>query len=99
MPVRRPSPGAGLVKIVGHAIACRMCQKAEKMKAKLKEIRDKSDENLQKEVLEKRKHLFDLRSQAVTEKLEDPTQIGKTKREIARLHTIIKERQLAASKK
>jgi len=69
------------------------------MKAKLKELRDKSDENLQKEVLEKRKHLFDLRSQAVTEKLEDPTQIGKTKKEIARLHTIIKERQLAASKK
>ena len=69
------------------------------MKAKLKELRDKSDENLQREVIEKRKHLFDLRSQAVTEKLEDPTQIGKTKRELARLHTIIKERQSAASKK
>lgn len=69
------------------------------MKAKLKEIRDKSDENLQKEIIEKRKHLFDLRSQAVTEKLEDPTQIGKTKKEIARLHTILKERQIAAAKK
>lgn len=69
------------------------------MKARLKETRDKSDENLQREVIEKRKHLFDLRSQAVTEKLEDPTQIGKTKKEIARLHTIIKERQIAVSKK
>ena len=64
-----------------------------------KEIREKETEHLKHELLEKRKHLFDLRSQAVTEKLEDPTQIGKTKKEIARLHTIIKERQLAASKK
>jgi len=69
------------------------------MKAKLKELRDKTDDNLQREVIEKQKHLFDLRSQAVTEKLEDPTQIGKTKREIARIHTIIKERKLTATKK
>jgi large subunit ribosomal protein L29 len=69
------------------------------MKAKLKEMRDKSDENLQREVVEKQKHLFDLRSQAVTEKLEDPTQIGKTKKEIARIHTILRERKLATSKK
>jgi large subunit ribosomal protein L29 len=69
------------------------------MKAKLKELRDKSVEDLQREILEKQKHLFDLRSQAVTEKLEDPTQLTKTRKEIARIKTIIRERQLAETKK
>ena len=69
------------------------------MKAKLKELRDKSVEDLQREIVEKQKHLFDLRSQAVTEKLEDPTQLTKTRKEIARIKTIIRERQLAETKK
>jgi large subunit ribosomal protein L29 len=68
------------------------------MKEKLKELRDKKIEDLRREVVEKQKHLFDLRSQAVTEKLEDPTQIGKTRKAIARINTILKERQMAESK-
>ena len=39
-----------------------------------------------------RRHLFDLRSQAVTEKLEDASQIGKTRKDIARLFTVLNER-------
>ncbi len=39
-----------------------------------------------------RKHLFDLRAQAVTEKLEDPTQLGKTRRDIARVLTALSKR-------
>jgi large subunit ribosomal protein L29 len=69
------------------------------MKAKLKEFRDKSGEDLRREVLEKVRHLFDLRSQAVTEKLEDPSQLKKTRREIARIKTILREREVAESKK
>ena len=69
------------------------------MKAKLKEIRDKSAEDLNREVVEKQKHLFDLRSQAVTEKLEDPSQITKTRREIARINTLLRQRELAAAPK
>lgn len=65
------------------------------MKAKLKELRDKTIEDLNREAVEKQKHLFDLRSQAVTEKLEDPTQLKKTRKEIARIKTLIRERQLA----
>ena len=42
-----------------------------------------------------RRHLFDLRSQAVTEKLEDPTQLGKAKRDIARILTVLNERNEA----
>jgi len=40
-----------------------------------------------------RRHLFDVRAQAVTEKLEDSTMITKTKRDIARFLTVTKERQ------
>ena len=61
----------------------------------VKEIREKETGHLKEELAETRKHLFDLRSQAVTEKLEDPTQIGKTRREIARINTILRERQAA----
>ena len=43
-----------------------------------KEIREKETDHLKDELIEKRKHLFDLRSQAVTEKLEDPSQLRKT---------------------
>jgi large subunit ribosomal protein L29 len=67
------------------------------MKAKLKEIRERSVEDLNKEIAEKQRHLFDLRSQAVTEKLEDPTQLGKTRKEIARIRTILREREIAAN--
>jgi large subunit ribosomal protein L29 len=58
-----------------------------------KEIREKETEHLKHELVEKRKHLFDLRSQAVTEKLEDPSQLRKTKKDIARMQTILKQRE------
>jgi large subunit ribosomal protein L29 len=61
---------------------------------KLKEMNDKPTEQLQHEVTAQLRHLFDLRSQAVTEKLEDPTQLGKTRKTIARLKTIIHQRKL-----
>jgi large subunit ribosomal protein L29 len=68
-------------------------RRQNQMKAKLKELRDRSVEDLQREVVEKQKHLFDLRSQAVTEKLEDPSQLKKTRKQIARIKTILRERQ------
>jgi large subunit ribosomal protein L29 len=57
-----------------------------------KEIREKETDHLKHELVEKRKHLFDLRSQAVTEKLEDPSQLRKTKKDIARMETILRQR-------
>ncbi|HYO09033.1 MAG TPA: 50S ribosomal protein L29 [Tepidisphaeraceae bacterium] len=64
----------------------------------IKEIREKETEHLKHELSEKRKHLFDLRSQAVTEKLEDPSQIGKTRKDIARVQTVLKQRELEQQK-
>jgi large subunit ribosomal protein L29 len=61
---------------------------------KMKEIQEKQGEQLGHELLEKLKHLYDLRSQAVTEKLEDPSQIGKTRKDIARIKTAMRQREL-----
>ena len=64
-----------------------------------KELKEKETDVLQQELTAQTKHLFDLRSQATTEKLEDPTQIGKTRRGIARIKTLLHQRKLEAAKK
>ena len=64
-----------------------------------KEIREKESTQLGHELLEKQKHLFDLRSQAVTEKLEDPSQLRKTRKDIARMQTILRQREMETQKK
>jgi len=61
---------------------------------KMKEIRDKETEHIRHELAEKQKHLFELRSQAVTEKLEDPSQLTKTRKDIARIKTVLRQRDL-----
>jgi large subunit ribosomal protein L29 len=58
-----------------------------------KEIRD-TDDALRHELTDKVKHMFDLRSQAITEKLEDPSQLRKTRKDIARIKTILRQREL-----
>lgn len=59
---------------------------------KISEIREMKLEELHSELDRLRRHLFDLRSQAVTEKLQDPSMLTKTKRDIARVFTVLKER-------
>ena len=63
-----------------------------------KELIEKGTDSLNQLLAEKQKHLFDLRTQAVTEKLENPGQLGKTRREIAVIRTVLRQRELAASK-
>ena len=65
----------------------------------VKEIREKETGHLTEELAEKRKHLFDLRSQAVTEKLEDPSQLRKTRKEIAQMKTVLRQREIEAQPK
>ncbi len=59
------------------------------------EVSKMAPEELKQELQRLRRHLFDLRSQAVTEKIEDPTQLSKTRRDIARLLTERRARQIA----
>ncbi|MBI1372882.1 MAG: 50S ribosomal protein L29 [Phycisphaera sp.] len=61
---------------------------------KAQEAHKMSDEELAVEIDRLRRHLYDLKSQAVTEKLEDPSQVRKTRRDIARLLTETNSRQM-----
>ena len=63
---------------------------------KITETRHLTNEELSAELARLRRHLFDVRSEAVTEKLEDPTLITKAKRDIARILTVQRERESAA---
>ena len=60
---------------------------------KVADIRLLSDEELRSELERLHRHLFDLRAQAVTEKLEDPSMLRKTKSDIARILTVQNERR------
>ncbi len=62
---------------------------------KASEIREMNPDELVDELETLQRKLFDIRTQAVTEKLEDPSQLTKAKRDVARLKTIIRERELA----
>ena len=59
---------------------------------KIAEIREMKTEELHSELDKLRRHLFDLRSQAVTENLQDPTMLTKAKRDVARIFTVLQER-------
>jgi large subunit ribosomal protein L29 len=65
---------------------------------KMKEIREKETGHLLHELSEQQKHLFTLRTQSVTEKLEDPSQLHKASKEIARLKTVLRQREMEAAK-
>jgi large subunit ribosomal protein L29 len=60
---------------------------------KAKQYREMSEDELEGKLEELQKHLFDLRSQAVTEKLQNDKDIINTRREIARLKTVIREKR------
>lgn len=59
---------------------------------KIGDIRNMKIAELHAELDRLRRHLFDLRSQAVTEKLENPQQLTQTRRSIAQLLTVMRER-------
>jgi large subunit ribosomal protein L29 len=52
-----------------------------------KEVRKLNDEEISVEIERLRRKQFELRSQAVTEKIEDTSQFAKIKKDIARLLT------------
>ena len=61
---------------------------------KATELRDKSTEELQAQLLTLKKDLFFLRMQHATNQLDNPLKIQTVKRDIARVKTIIREREL-----
>ncbi len=65
---------------------------------KVSDIRQLNDEELSNELERLRRHLFDVRSQAVTEKLEDPSMITKARRDVARILTVMRQREHEAQR-
>ncbi|MBS3955955.1 MAG: 50S ribosomal protein L29 [Clostridiales bacterium] len=61
------------------------------------EIKNLADSDLVEKVKEARAELFNLRFQLATGQLDNPARIGSVKRNIARLLTEIRARQISAS--
>ena len=64
---------------------------------KANEIRNMTSSDLEKELVELKSELFKLRFQLATNGLENPMKIKNTKKDIAKIKTILKERELEES--
>ena len=65
---------------------------------KYKEIRELTDEELAKKLEERRAELFNLRFQMATSQLDNTARVTNVKRDIARVQTEMRARQIAAEK-
>ncbi len=59
---------------------------------KASELKAKSTAELQQELLELNRAHFNLRMQLATQQLSNTSQLGKTRRDIARVKTVLKEK-------
>ena len=64
----------------------------------VKEIRDKSNDELLKTLDEFKKELFDLRLQIATGSIDNPMRIRELRKSIARILTVLKERESEEAK-
>jgi large subunit ribosomal protein L29 len=71
---------------------------AKKPKTKTEDIRKLSEEDMEKEIQEAHRRLFSLRLQKETRQITNHRELPAAKRQVARLKTIRRERQLAALK-
>ena len=62
---------------------------------KATELRQKNEADLNKELLDLRKAQFSLRMQLATQQLSNTSQLGKLRKDIARIKTIQHERVIA----
>ena len=61
---------------------------------KVNEIRNLSTEDIQAKIKETREELFNLRFQQATGNLEKPSKIRELRHQVARLKTVLREREL-----
>jgi large subunit ribosomal protein L29 len=64
---------------------------------KAEEIREMSDADIRTRIAEMEEERFRLKFRSATETLEDPLRLRTIRRDVARLKTIQRERELAAS--
>lgn len=65
---------------------------------KAKEIRQMSDQELNTKLLDLKNELFNLRFQLATGQLDNPMRIKAVRKDIARIKTIVRERELGIGK-
>ena len=65
---------------------------------KAAEIKDMSNADLEAKLKDSRVELFNLRFQHATGQLDNPGKIGVVKKDIARLHTEVRARQIKAER-
>ncbi|MGD0081629.1 MAG: 50S ribosomal protein L29 [Acidimicrobiales bacterium] len=61
------------------------------------EIRELDDDELENRLINARKELFNLRFQAATGRLDNSARVGEVRREIARLLTVLRQREAGIS--
>ena len=59
------------------------------------DIRDLSDEEIREQIAQKQEELFRLRFRGATQQLENPALIKSLRRDVARMRTILREREMA----
>ncbi|MDR0520152.1 MAG: 50S ribosomal protein L29 [Clostridiales Family XIII bacterium] len=64
----------------------------------LEKIRNMTDIELESELVKMKTELFNLRFQHVTGQLENPLKMREVKKDIARIKTVIREKELAAER-
>ena len=65
---------------------------------KAKEIRQMTDQELEAKLTDYKNELFNLRFQLATGQLDNPLRINSVRKDIARVKTIIRERELGIGK-
>ncbi len=67
------------------------------MASTTRELRDLGDEELVQRLSEVQGELFNLRFQHVTGQLDNHARLGQLRKDVARLHTVLREREIAAA--
>lgn len=65
---------------------------------KPKDVRELTAEELTKKLATLKEELFNLRFQLATNQLDNPNRIGEVKKNIARVKTVIRERELKTAR-
>ena len=61
------------------------------------EVRELADAELETRLVEAKQELFNLRFQNVTGQLDNSARIGQVRRDVARIETILRQREIAAA--
>jgi large subunit ribosomal protein L29 len=61
---------------------------------KAQEIRERADEDLRREIAAVEKEIWEIRFRKGSEKSGDPSRVRRLRRDVARMRTVLRERQL-----